>query len=102
MRRVRINIYNATLSPAQGAMYAPLVLKFVFRKRLYCEPPTDFFLRALNQIANTTTTSGTSSQSRTGFDKGAIIGGALGGVAVLVAIGTIALLLWRRRRSASV
>jgi len=62
-------------SPAQGAMYAPLALK----------APV---------VHITTPTLGTSSRSRTGT----VVGGVIGGVAVLLALGTITLVVRRRRR----
>ncbi|KAI9447112.1 hypothetical protein BJY52DRAFT_375069 [Lactarius psammicola] len=63
-------------SPAQGAMYAPLALKV-----------------PVIQITTNPTTIGTSSKSHTG----AIAGGVTSGIATLLAIGTIALVVWRRR-----
>jgi membrane associated rhomboid family serine protease len=86
-------------SPAQGAMYAPLALKFVFSERLSVRRSNRLFLRAavVQITANLTTTSGSSSRSHTG----AIVGGAVGGVAGLLAIGTIVWLLRRRQRQRS-
>ena len=48
--------------------------------------------------ANITATSGGSSKSLSNSHTGAIVGGALGGVVSLLAIGTITLLLRRRQR----
>ncbi|KAI9440205.1 hypothetical protein BJY52DRAFT_524154 [Lactarius psammicola] len=63
-------------SPAQGAMYAPLAVK-----------------APVVQIPNNLiTTTGTPSKSH----PGAVVGGVIGGVAVLFAIGAIALVEWRR------
>ncbi|KAF8260626.1 hypothetical protein EI94DRAFT_1747935 [Lactarius quietus] len=74
--------YGSTISggasPAQGAMYAPLALK----------------APVVQITANLTTTTGTSSKSHTG----AIVGGAICGVAGLLAVGTVALVLRHRRR----
>ncbi|KAH9000989.1 hypothetical protein EDB83DRAFT_2275918 [Lactarius deliciosus] len=63
-------------SPAQGAMYAPLALK-----------------APVVQITTNLTTTGTSSKSHTG----AVAAGVTGGVVALLAIGAIALVVWRRR-----
>ena len=61
------------------------------------------FLRApvVQITTNLTTPTGTSPESRTGAvvsHTGAIVGGTIGGVAVLLALGTIALIVRRRRR----
>ncbi|KAH9055600.1 hypothetical protein EDB87DRAFT_1567201 [Lactarius vividus] len=85
--------YGSTIlggaSPAQGAVYAPLALKL----RL------TFFLRVpvVQITVNLTTTSGptgTSSKSH----AGAIAGGVIGGLAVLLVIGTLAFVKRRQRR----
>ena len=91
-----LKIVMSPYSPAQGAMYAPLALKFVSCKRLLCESPTDLLARApvLQVTANLAPTSGMSSKSH----MDAIIGGTIGGVAGLLAIGAIAFSLVRRRR----
>jgi hypothetical protein len=89
-------------SPAQGAMYAPLALLFVFGDSLVVFSRLRLtFLRApVIQITvnhtttNHITTTETSSKSHT---SAITIGGAIGGVAVLLMLGTIALVIRRRR-----
>ncbi|KAI9464135.1 hypothetical protein BJY52DRAFT_888853 [Lactarius psammicola] len=71
--------YSGRASPAQGAMYAPLALKV-----------------PVLQIAAGPVATGTSSRSKSHI--GAIVGGAIGGVAALLAIGAIALVARGRRR----
>ncbi|KAH8978969.1 hypothetical protein EDB86DRAFT_3108313 [Lactarius hatsudake] len=68
-------------SPAQGAMYAPLALK-VLPVQITADPVT--------------TVSGTSPKSKS--HTGPIAGGAVGGVAALLAIGVVAFVARRRRR----
>ena len=88
---------TSSYSPAQGAMYAPLALTFVVLQATFCVSlQLTFFVRApvLQVTANLTTTSGSSSKAHTG----AIIGGAIGGVVGLFAIGAFAFLLRRRQR----
>ncbi|KAH9044229.1 hypothetical protein EDB84DRAFT_1470134 [Lactarius hengduanensis] len=69
------DVFTPTLlgdpSPVQGAMYAPLALK-----------------------APVLITTGTPSKSHTGMT----VGGVIGGVAAVLAIGTIALVAWHQRR----
>jgi hypothetical protein len=81
-------------SAAQGAMYAPLALRSVYSKRLGSDL---LFLSAPVVLTNpnpSTTPTGTPSKSHTGI----VAGGVIGGVAALLAIGTIALPVWYRRR----
>ncbi len=93
-------------SPAQGAMYAPLALKYVVSKgNLSCPGPTYFSLRvpAVQISANLTSTAGSpgrssNSESKSKSHAGAIAGAVIGGVAALLAIGAIALVVWCRWR----
>jgi gas vesicle protein len=106
IRSVLINM--SPCSPAQGAMYAPLALMFVFGESpIFFKAPADFPQSSCHQITanhttanhtttNHTTTTGTSPKSHTGT----IIGGAIGGVAVLLMLATISLVI-RRRKSQS-
>ncbi|KAH9066369.1 hypothetical protein EDB87DRAFT_713658 [Lactarius vividus] len=72
-------------SPAQGAMYAPLALK------------VPVLLQPANPNPNPNpTTTGTSSNPHTGVPV--VTRSVIGGVAALLAIGTIALVVWHRRR----
>ncbi|KAH9013284.1 hypothetical protein EDB84DRAFT_1568730 [Lactarius hengduanensis] len=70
-------------SPAQGAMYAPLALEAPV-VLITADPTT------------TGTSKGTSSTPHTSLSV--VTKGVIGGVAALLAIGAIALVVWRRRR----
>ena len=90
------NITALVSSPAQGAMYAPLALKFVYYNKRAFSMSNSLFSRApTHQINAFPVTTGSLSKSS---HIGAIAGGAVGGVAVLLAIGAIALVARGRRR----
>ena len=93
------NITALVSSPAQGAMYAPLALKFVYRKGSFSMSDSLFPRALVHQITANPVTTGTSSkpnsQSQSQSHIDAIAGGAVGGV---LAIGAITLVVRRRRR----
>ena len=95
------NITVLVSSPAQGAMYAPLALKFVYGKGSFSMSDSLFPRALVHQITANPVTTGTSSkpksqsQSQSQSHIDAIAGGAVGGV---LAIGAITLVVRRRRR----
>ena len=76
-------------SPAQGAMYAPLALKFVDNMRPF-RCLTCHFRAPVLQITVNPKATGTSPKSQSNSQAGAIAGGTIGGVSVFLAIGAIA------------
>ena len=91
------NITALVSSPAQGAMYAPLALKFVYSKRAFSMSDSLFSRAPTHQINAFPLTTGALSKSKSSH-IGAIAGGAVGGVAALLALGAIALVARGRRR----
>ncbi|KAH9180825.1 hypothetical protein EDB89DRAFT_69091 [Lactarius sanguifluus] len=79
-------------------MYAPLALEFVQGKQLVFGAPIYFFFSRAPVVLITAdpTAPGTSSAPHTGLSV--VTKGVIGGVAALLAIGAIALVVWRRRR----
>jgi len=93
-----LTIITASVSsPAQGAMYAPLALKFVYSKRPFSMSDLVFLRAPVLQITANPVTTGTSSKSQSKSHTGAIAGGAIGGVVALLAIGAITLVARGRR-----
>ena len=86
----------STSSPAQGAMYAPLALKFVDNMRPF-RCLTCHFRAPVLQITVNPKATGTSPKSQLNSHAGAIAGGTIGGVSVFLAIGAIALVVRCRR-----
>ena len=83
-------------------MYAPLALnlKFVYGKRLVFRSSNLLFLRApvVQKTATLTTTTRILTRRSSKLYSGAVAGGVIGGVTILLIIGTIALLEWCQRR----
>ena len=89
-------------------MYAPLALKSVYNKRLFFRgsdllllfPSVPVNLTISNPSTTPTppSTTPTPSKSHTVKHTGMIAGGVIGGVTALLAIGTVALAVWHRRR----
>ncbi|KAH9050589.1 hypothetical protein EDB84DRAFT_1555238 [Lactarius hengduanensis] len=82
---------------AQGAMYAPLALKFICTK-LLSEATTYGFLRVPVKLTANPTTTETSSKSHTSVVARRTIRGVLSGVAAFLVIVAITMVVWRRRR----
>ena len=85
-------------SPAQGAMYAPLALKFVYSDRLFSMADLPFLSVPVQQITANPVTTGASPDPHS--HAGAIAGGTIS-VAALLAIGTALLARSRSRRRKS-
>ena len=85
-------------SPAQGAMYAPLALKFVYSNRIFSMADLPCLRIPVQQITANPVTTGASPASHS--HAGAIAGGAIG-VATLLIIGAALLAQSRTRRRKS-
>jgi hypothetical protein len=96
--RVVTEVAILVISPAQGAMFAPLALKLVQRSLQFFMTDKGPSRRApvLLNIPTTTTTKTTTSQTKSNIP--AIAGGVIGGVAAILSVIGIFIFVRRRRR----